>query len=229
MYRQQRSQGYLALSLLMLTSTVPLLSRAQEGPGPSTGTSLVQALVKQHEAWSDKISTPGASIRVKEIGREGSQTRYSFYFSGRPNDRVYSVVSWPISQAHPATLMEGVSLGKDGIVSCTGRLEGECTFVDGDERAAVIVVANPITASDKGCTITVKRLMPQLKVAFFAGSEYPRMRKRSSIRTRMKRSMKWKRQQTTRGKSTSPCCRLSPAIYTAQPASKLPVRCAHPG
>ena len=187
-------------------------------------------------------------------GRLSDPVQLPRFGSAERSIRVYSVVSWPISQAHPATVMEGVSLGKDGIVSRTGRLDGECTFslgdndiavdfifnslsgepnrlalVDGDERAAVIVVANPITASDKGCTITVKRLMPQLKVAFFAGSEYPRMRKRSSIRTRMKRSMKWKRQQTTRGKSTSPCCRLSPAIYTAQPASKLPVRCAHPG
>jgi len=195
---QQLSRRYLVLSLLALTLSVPMLICAQEEPGPSTGASLSQALVKQHEGWSNKISTPGASIRVKETGREGSQARYSFYVSGLPNDRVYSVVSWPINQAHPVTVMEGVSIGKDGIVSCTGRLEGECTdpsgdsdnavdfsfnslsgepnrlaLVSGDQRAAVIVVPNPITASDKGCTLSAERLTPHFEIAFFTGSGYP--------------------------------------------------------
>jgi hypothetical protein len=93
--------------------------------------------------------------------------------------------------------MEGVSLGKDGIVSCTGRLEGECTdpsgagnnavdfafdsltgepnrlaLISGDQRVAVIVVPSPITSSDRGYTLNVERLMPHFEVAFFTGSGY---------------------------------------------------------
>lgn len=192
-------KGYIhaTCALSLLAFGIPISACGQKNRLSSDVAVPVQALLRKHEAWSTSFSSRGASVRVQEIGRDGSVVRYNLYVSGLPDDRVYSVVSWPINQAEPTTLMEGVSLGKDGIVSCTGRLQGECNdpsgdkntavgfvlnsmsgepnrlaLVAGDERAAVIVVPNPITASDRGCTLSVERLTARFEVAFFTGSGY---------------------------------------------------------
>jgi hypothetical protein len=162
---------------------------------------LAQTLVKQHEAWRSKMSTPGASIQAKESGREDGNVQYRLYVSGLPEGRLYTVINWPVTQRTLSTAFEGVSLGKDGLVSCTGRLAGECIdpdtspedhgavdFVffhpekgepfriaigDGDSRAAIVIVPDPIAAKDKGCTLEVVRLTPGFEVAYFTGSGYP--------------------------------------------------------
>src|SRR4051812_37379116 len=85
-----------------------------------------QALVKEHVRWKTKLSSPGASIRAKEVGRQGSQVQYNLYVSGLPSEKLYTAVSWPVTQAKPAPIMEGVSLGKDGIVMCAGRAREQC-------------------------------------------------------------------------------------------------------
>jgi hypothetical protein len=161
---------------------------------------LAQNLVKQHEAWRSKLSTPGASIRAMESGRENGFVKYQFYVTGLPGDKLYTVLNWPVTQGRPSTLFEGVSLGKEGLVSCTGRLAGECndpdssaadhgavdfTFqpakgepfriavVNGDLRATVVIVPDAIAAKDKGCALEVVRLTPGFELAYFTGSGYP--------------------------------------------------------
>jgi hypothetical protein len=93
--------------------------------------------------------------------------------------------------------MEGVSLGKDGIVVCAGRTREQCgdsskkddpidfTFnpakgepyrialTAGDYRVAIVIVPDPIVAKDKGCTLTVERLLPHFELAYFTGSGFP--------------------------------------------------------
>lgn len=161
---------------------------------------LAQSLVKKHEAWSTKISTQGAFIRAKESSRENGTVVYRIYVSGLPADRLYTVVEWPVTQPGPVTGMEGVSLGGDGLVSCTGQLPGECSdpdpspdghgavdfafrpvdaepfriaVVSGDLRAAIVIVPNAIGAKSNGCSIEVVRLTPRFEVAYFTGSGYP--------------------------------------------------------
>src|SRR4051812_1419040 len=80
-----------------------------------------QSLVREHVAWRTRLSSPGASIRVKEVGRQGSLVSYNLYVLGLPTGELYTAVSWPVTQAKPAAIMEGVSLGKDEIVMCAGR------------------------------------------------------------------------------------------------------------
>ncbi len=153
-----------------------------------------QALVKGHLAWKTKLSSPGASVRVKEVARQGSLVQYHLYVSGLPSNELYTAVSWPVTQAKPSPIMEGVSLGKDGIVMCSGRMPEQCgdsskkddpiefTFnaakgepyrlamVAGDHKVAVVIVPDPIVAKDKGCTLSVERLLPHFELAFFTGS-----------------------------------------------------------
>lgn len=91
---------------------------------------LAQALVKKHEAWISRLSTPRASIKADESGREKGAVSYRLYVTGLPTDKLYTVVEWPVTQADPVTIAEGVSLGKEGLVSCTGQLPGECNDPD---------------------------------------------------------------------------------------------------
>jgi len=156
-----------------------------------------QALAKAHVAWNTKLSSPGASVQVKEVARQGSTVQYHLYVSGLPSNELYTAVSWPVTQKEPSALMEGISLGKDGIVICAGRTPEQCgdsskkddpiefTFnaakgepyrlalVAGNNKVAVVIVPDPIMAKDKGCALSVERLLPHFELAFFTGSGFP--------------------------------------------------------
>jgi hypothetical protein len=190
--------GFLAFAAL----TLPLLAlraRAQDITQEQAA-QFAQNLIRQHEAWRSKLSTPGASIQAKESGRENGYVHYRLYVTGLPADKLYTVLAWPVTQAKPSQQFEGVSLGKDGLVSCTGRLPDECSdpdpspmdhgavdfafhpvkgepfrlaVVNGDSRATIIVVPDPIASKDKGCSLEVVRLMPAFELAFFTGRGYP--------------------------------------------------------
>jgi hypothetical protein len=156
-----------------------------------------QALVNGHIAWRSKLSSPGASIQVKEVGRQGSLVQYHLYASGLPFNELYTAVSWPVTQAKPSPVMEGVSLGKDGIVMCVGRTPEQCgdsakkddpiefsfnaakgepyrvALVAGNDKVAVVIVPEPIMAKDKSCVLTVERLLPHFELAYFTGRGFP--------------------------------------------------------
>src|SRR5215472_150636 len=146
---------------------------------------VAQEMVRKHEAWRSSVSSPGTSIEAKPFGRDGDVVRYRLYVSGLPADKVYKVLNWPIDQEEPSVLLEGASIGKDGLVSCTGRLTGECKREMGDElgaldfgfkslsgepfrialateglRAAAVIIPDPITTTERGCTLNVERLTP---------------------------------------------------------------------
>ena len=156
-----------------------------------------QALVNGHIAWRTKLSSPGASIQVKVVGRQGSLVQYHLYVSGLPSNELYTAVSWPVTQAKPSPVMQGVSLGKDGIVMCAGRTPEQCgdsskkddpiefafnaakgepyrvAVVAGNDKAAVVIVPDPIMAKDKGCGLSVERLLRHFELAYFTGSGFP--------------------------------------------------------
>jgi hypothetical protein len=200
--RHQRKSRISPAEIVILAALACSISsgdcRAQ-GSADEQAAQIAQSLVKRHEAWS-KISTPGASIRAVESSRQGGVVRYELFASGLPTDKLYTVVEWPVTKPGPVTLMEGVSLGTDGLVSCTGQHPGECNdpdisakergavdfvfqpvdgepfriaLVNGDSRAAIIIVPNPIFSKDGGCTLEVVRLTPRFELAYFAGSGYP--------------------------------------------------------
>jgi hypothetical protein len=134
---------------------------------------------------------------VKEVQRQGSLVKYNLYVSGLPSDELYTALSWPVTQAKPSPLIEGVSLGKDGIVMCAGRTPEQCgdssnkddpinfafdaakgepyriALVSGDNRVTLVIVPDPITAKDKGCTLSVERLLPRFELPYFTGTGFP--------------------------------------------------------
>jgi hypothetical protein len=46
-------------------------------------------------------------------------------------------------------------------------------LVAGNDKAAVVIVSDPIVAKDKGCTLRVERLLPHFELAYFTGSGFP--------------------------------------------------------
>jgi hypothetical protein len=156
-----------------------------------------KALVNGHRAWRTKLSSAGVSIQAKEVERQGSLVKYFLTVSGLPADGLYTVMSWPVGQEKPATIMEGISIGKDGTLICAGRTPEQCgspskkddpvdfvfepakgepyrlALVSGEHRAAIVIVPDPIMAIDKGCTLSVERLLPGFELAYFTGSGFP--------------------------------------------------------
>src|SRR6266436_8321895 len=158
---------------------------------------LSKALVNGHIAWRTKISSGGASIEAKEAERQSGFVKYYLLVSGLPTDELYSVISWPVGQQKTAKIMEGVSIGKDGMVICAARTPEQCgdpskkddpidfgfnptkgepyrlALVAGEHRAAIVIVPYPIVAKDKDCTLSVERLLPGFELAYFSGSGFP--------------------------------------------------------
>jgi len=186
-----------------------------------------QALVRDHVAWSTKLSGSGASIRVKEVGRQGSLVQYHLYVSGLPSNVLYTAVSWPVTQEKPSPIVEGVSLGKDGIVMCAGRTPEQCgdsskkddpiefafnavkgepyrvALVAGNDKAAVVIVPDPIVAKDKGCTLRVERLLPHFELSTLRAAGFLPIVTCLSMANPMARSIRLTRKQIAKATFTS--------------------------
>jgi len=95
--------------------------------------------------------------------------------------------------------MKGISIGKDGVLTCAGRTAEECgdpakpddaidftfypqpgepyrlAFVsehDPHSKVAIVLVPDPIEARDKGCTLSVVRLTPKFELSYITGSGF---------------------------------------------------------
>jgi hypothetical protein len=146
-----------------------------------------------------KVNYPvrGHPVQAKEAGHEGSLVRYNLYILGLPTDELYTAVSWPVGQKKPSPVMEGVTIGKGGVVMCAGRTPEQCgdpskkddpidfafnpakgepyrlALVAGENRVAIVIVPDPIIAKDKGCALEVERLLPHFELAYFTGTGFP--------------------------------------------------------
>jgi hypothetical protein len=184
--------GYASLAFLL---AAPTLSFGQTDV-EAKAAEMSKAMVNAHIAWRSKISSAGASLQVKGVEKRGSLFKYYLTVSGLPTDRLYSVVSWPVTQKDPSGIMEGISIGKDGTLICAGRTPEQCgdpskkddpvdfvfepakgepyrlAVVSGEHRAAIVIVPDPIVSKDKDCTLTVERLLPHFELAYFYGSGF---------------------------------------------------------
>jgi hypothetical protein len=101
--------------LLLACCTTFVNGQTDGGVGPKE---LSEYLVKTHVAWKTKASSPGASVEAKETGRQGGIVTYNLYVKGLPSEKLYTAVGWPVTQSKPTSLMDGLSIGKGGIVMC---------------------------------------------------------------------------------------------------------------
>jgi hypothetical protein len=161
----------------------------------------VQHLMDIQVAFEDMVA-PGVTIAAKEISRKGSSgkdlvVQYHIFVTGVPPQVLFKEMEWPVNQEKPTSPLEGISVGKDGILMCAGRTEGQCgdpkklddpiefitiprrgeptrlAFISPTVKVAVVLIPDPVQASDRGCTISAVRLVPKFDLAFVSGSGYP--------------------------------------------------------
>ena len=197
----------LAISALFLVScsTLPQAQNAPPQPDSTQAKSdtdaqvaqAAQMLVKKHEAFRSQITSLGVLIEARESARDANKVSYKLYVKGLPADKLYTIVSWPVTKKEPFSAFKGVSIAQDGLVSCTGKLPGECSdpsaedhgavkftftpvkgepfriaLINGDSKAAIVIVPDPISAEDKGCRLEAVRLLPHFELAYLSGAGF---------------------------------------------------------
>jgi hypothetical protein len=112
---------------------------------------------------------------------------------------VYTESQLAVGKDEPTPELEGISVGKKGLLICAGRnmlqcgdaqrpddpieftvkpLKGEpfrFAFVSGDSktRVGVMIVPDPVESRNKGCTLSAVRLNANFQLAFISGEGYP--------------------------------------------------------
>jgi len=93
------------------------------------------------------LSTPGAALTLKEIGRETKPTEgllisYELYVTGFSSDGLYDLATWPAGDSAPKTMLIGVSVDKTGRLYCAGKSKDQCKS-NGDVPLRVTVLSRP--------------------------------------------------------------------------------------
>ncbi len=121
---------------------------------------------------------------------------YRIYVKGAPPDALFQQIQWPVNQEKPSSPLSGITTGKDGLLICAGRKPEQCgdsakpddpidfivtprrgeptrlAFLAGDFKIGTVIFADPISATDKGCTISAVRLTSKFELAFVNGTGF---------------------------------------------------------
>jgi len=153
------------------------------------------------EVGFEQMVAPGISIRAKEVSRRGKSgkdlvVQYQIFVTGVPPDTLFKYIDWPVNAEKPSARLEGISVGKDGLLTCAGRTAEQCgnpknpddpieftsiplkgepsrlAFISSDFKIGIVIVPDPVEATDKGCTLTAKRLTKPFDLAFISGTGY---------------------------------------------------------
>jgi hypothetical protein len=153
-----------------------------------------QALIKMHDAWGPKTSTPGASIELREFTRVGPAIHYRLIAKGLDPGGLYTLVIWPVTRPGPGEAVKGVTLNAAGMAVCPGR-PGTCGspakpddpidlpiqptpgepirvgLVSADGKAKVLTktIPVPLKGEDKGCTADATLLTAAAELVLIDG------------------------------------------------------------
>ena len=143
----------------------------------------------------------GMSIEAREISRTGKSgddlvVRYQIFVKGVPENTLFKEIEWPVTAEKPASPLEGISVGKDGILMCAGTQPNQCgssekpndpiefitqprkgepsrlAFLAPKIELKTVLVPDPIESKDKGCTLHAVRLTSKFELAYISGSGY---------------------------------------------------------
>ncbi len=151
-----------------------------------------------HDACGPHASSTHAVLHIREASRAGETIRFRLYAEGLPKDAVYSLVAWPVTQAEPSVVLQGVTLDSTGMAICAGKRQtcgsadrpddpvdvpvlpvpGEplrlgLVSSDGASKSFAKIVPVPLHGEDRGCTIDATRLTPATELLWIEGSGFP--------------------------------------------------------
>jgi hypothetical protein len=167
----------------------------------SDANQLAQRLMNIQVGFTQMVP-PGMSIEAKEISRKGKSGRdlvvqYNIFVKGVSPSTLFQWFQWPVNADKPSSPLQGISIGKDGILMCAGRAPEHCgdpkkpddpiefitmprkgeptrlAFVAPTFKIGTMIVPDPIESKEKGCTLNAVRLTPKFELAFLSGSGYP--------------------------------------------------------
>ena len=154
------------------------------------------------EVGFEQMVPAGMSIEAKEVARTGKSgkdltVQYHIFVRGVPPDTLFKYIDWPANADKPSVRLEGLSVGKDGILTCAGRTPEQCgdpnkpddpieftaipmkgepsrlAFTSSNVKVGIVIVPDPIEANDKGCSLKAIRLTKAFDLAFLSGTGYP--------------------------------------------------------
>jgi hypothetical protein len=142
-------------------------------------------LVRMHDEWGAKASTPGASLSIFEASRSGPVIRLRLRATGLPKGVGYSIVAWPVTAKGASEVLKGVTLDESGLAVCAGKpgtcgtpqkpndpidlpvqpVPGEPVRVglisaDGTMKVFAKIVPVPVDGQDRNCRIEATLLTP---------------------------------------------------------------------
>jgi hypothetical protein len=172
-------------------------SQFANGQDSSDVQNAMRNLVRMHDAWGAKASSPDTSLAIKESSRSGNVIKFGLHAQGLPRDKIYAIVTWPVTQKEPSTITSGVTLDASGQAVCAGTpntcsgdqpddpidiatqpVPGEplrlgLVSADGDIKVFAKVVPVPLRGEDRGCSIEGVLLTPGSELVLVAGSGFP--------------------------------------------------------
>jgi len=154
------------------------------------------------EVGFEQMVPRGTSIAAKEVSRKGKSgkdlvVQYHIFVKGVPAGSLFQFLDWAANAEKPSRRLGGISVGKDGILMCAGRKPEECgdpkklddpiefialplkgepsrfAFVSSDIKIGIVIVPDPVEATDNACTIRLVRLTKAFDLAFLTGTGYP--------------------------------------------------------
>lgn len=164
---------------------------------PSNGEKAYAYLATATMNW-EKASTNGMHaemIEFKKVVEKGqSLIDYRIKVTGAPRFQKYSLLSWPITYSGPVTVMEGLMIDANGAVGCPAHSNDSCSrnfdgveivikyapakgeiyrnaLVSKDQKSRIFfsIVPDPLTMTDRGCTLEVIRLQPAFELVLVNG------------------------------------------------------------
>lgn len=174
---------------------------AQAPSADETGPHLVSRLMNFHIALESK-APPGWSISATPVSLDRGPNntviaQVHIFIHGAPPDTLFEQQSAPVGDDKIEPGMAGITVGKDGILMCAGRSPDQCgdakrpddpieftsqsipgeplrfLFVSPAGSIGFILVTNPISGRNKGCTVSAVRLAPAFELALITGTGYP--------------------------------------------------------
>ncbi len=154
-------------------------------------------LVSMHDAWGAKASSPNTSLAIMQSSRSGDVIKFGLHAQGVPRDKIYSIVTWPVTQKEPSMIASGVTLDESGQAVCAGTpntcsgeqpndpidiatqpVPGEpvrlgLVSAGGDIKVFAKLVPVPLRGEDRGCSVEGVLLTPGAELILVAGSGFP--------------------------------------------------------
>lgn len=188
----RESTGLLLVGSILATC-VAVQSQISQADAPA----VMERQVKNYQAWTPKLNSPGVSIELRETERSSPRIKYLLYAKGFPPGHRYAVISQPANQLQPQTMITGVTLDASGLAICAGT-PGTCSgngpndpislvftpvksepiriaLVSDDEqhiKALTRVIPIPNRTTDKNCALESVMLAPKAVLVALEGSGF---------------------------------------------------------